>query len=79
MSAFRHALNKSGIALPTGQAAHVLRQSFASHFVMNGGGILTLQKMLGHFSLVMTMRYSHLSEGHLAKASQLNPIDFGTS
>lgn len=47
LSAFRRALVKSGIALPPGQSAHVLRHTFASHFVMNGGDILSLQKSLG--------------------------------
>lgn len=34
----------SGVALPRGQKSHVLRHTFASHFMMNGGNILTLQK-----------------------------------
>lgn len=38
------------------QAAHALRHTFASHFIQNGGNILTLQKILGHSSLAMTMR-----------------------
>jgi len=60
--------------LPKGQAAHVLRHSFASHFVMNGGDILTLQKILGHSTINMTMRYSHLSVGHLTEALKNNPL-----
>lgn len=56
------------------QAAHVLRHTFASHFVMNGGNILTLQKILGHSSLVMTMRYAHLSPDHLSDAVRFNPL-----
>lgn len=74
MGAFRRALAKTSIELPKGQAAHVLRHTFASHFVMNGGDILTLQKILGHSSVVMTMRYSHLAPEHLEKAKALNPI-----
>ncbi|WP_222101899.1 hypothetical protein [Methylomonas koyamae] len=34
-----------------GQLTHVLRHTFASHFMMNGGNILTLQKILGNGSL----------------------------
>lgn len=73
LSAFRRALGKSGIVLPPGQAAHVLRHTFASHFVMNGGDILTLQRILGHASVSMTMRYSHLSPGHFSDAINCRP------
>ena len=74
LSAFRRALKASQIELPKGQAAHVLRHSFASHFVMNGGNILTLQKILGHSTVNMTMRYAHLSPDHLADAIKLGPL-----
>lgn len=74
LSAFRRALDKSGIELPLGQAAHELRHIFASHFVMNGGDILSLQKNLGHSTISMTMRYSHLSPDHLADAVKYSPI-----
>ncbi|PCI47135.1 MAG: integrase [Oceanobacter sp.] len=74
LSAFRRALDQSGIQLPKGQAAHVLRHSFASHFMMNGGNILTLQKVLGHSSVMVTMRYSHLSFDYLSDAMKLNPM-----
>lgn len=57
LSAFRRALEKSGIELPVGQSARVLRYTFASHFVMNGGDILNLQRILGHSTITMTMQY----------------------
>jgi len=74
IGAFRRALKITKIKLPKGQAAHVLRHSFASHFMMNGGNILTLQKILGHSSIVMTMRYAHLSPDHLIDAVKYNPL-----
>lgn len=40
---------------------HDTRHSFASHFMMSGGNILTLQKLLGHSSVAVTMRYAHLA------------------
>lgn len=43
---------------------HVLRHSFASHAVMHGIPIRQVQEWLGHASIVMTMRYAHLAEGH---------------
>lgn len=73
ISAFRRAVERSSVSLPQGQCAHILRHSFASHFMMNGGDILTLQKILGHTSISMTMRYSHLSPKHLEDAVKYSP------
>jgi integrase len=39
---------------------HDLRHTFASHWVMNGGDLFKLQKILGHKTVQMTMRYAHL-------------------
>lgn len=73
-SAFRDAVEVAGLNLPRGQLTHVLRHTFASHFMMNGGNILVLQKLLGHSSLTMTMRYAHLAPDHLQEAVLLNPL-----
>nr|WP_294736864.1 tyrosine-type recombinase/integrase [uncultured Pseudomonas sp.] len=53
---------------------HVLRHTFASHYMSKGGDILTLQRALGHASLAMTMKYAHFSPGHLAEVIKLNPL-----
>jgi site-specific recombinase XerD len=71
---FRRCLNKSGIETPAGQCSHILRHSFASHFVMNGGNIISLQKILGHADIGMTMRYAHLSPDHHQDALNFNPM-----
>ena len=73
-SAFREATERMGLKLPEGQMTHVLRHTFASHFMMRGGNILALQKILGHANLVMTMRYAHLAPEHLQEAVRLNPL-----
>lgn len=72
--AFRSALERAGIDLPAGQLTHVLRHTFASHFMMNGGNILVLQKILGHTDIKMTMRYAHFAPNHLDDAIKFNPI-----
>ncbi|WP_226020111.1 phage integrase [Serratia symbiotica] len=73
--AFKHALKRAGIELPTGQRTHVLRHTFASHFMMGGGNILVLQQILGHSTIMMTMRYAHFAPDHLEAALSLNPFD----
>jgi integrase len=50
---------------------HDLRHTFASHFVMRGGSLKDLQEILGHKTMTMTLRYSHLSQDHKMKAINL--------
>lgn len=47
---------------------HDLRHTFASRMVMAGVDIRTVQELLGHRDIKMTMRYSHLSPDHRATA-----------
>ncbi len=75
LSAFRRALERSGIELPSGQASHALRHTFASHFVMQGGNMLVLQRVLGHSSINITMRYAHLAPEHFQEAVMLSPVN----
>jgi integrase len=57
---------------------HGLRHTFASHLAMNGIGLKAIQELLGHADLTMTMRYAHLSPGHLqAAVSVLNALGKG--
>jgi integrase len=60
--AFVAAVERAGLE---GFRFHDLRHSFASHWMMNGGSLLTLSKVLGHASVAMTQRYSHLSPSHI--------------
>lgn len=43
---------------------HDLRHSAASYLAMNGASLLEIAEVLGHKTLSMVKRYSHLSEGH---------------
>lgn len=73
--AFRQLLKKTSITLPSGQLTHVLRHTFATHFMMNGGNILVLQRILGHYDIKMTMKYAHFAPDHLDTALQFNPLN----
>lgn len=50
---------------------HDLRHTFASHFMMNGGNIYTLQKLLGHKDIQTTLIYAHLDKDFLQKEIEL--------
>jgi integrase len=47
---------------------HCLRHTFASRLVMAGVDLRTVQELMGHKSIITTMRYAHLAPKHLAEA-----------
>jgi integrase len=47
---------------------HSLRHSYASWLVQNGEDLYTVKKLLGHSTITMTERYSHLGSNTLRKA-----------
>ena len=49
--------------VPTG--VHILRHTFCSHLAMQGAPMRGVQELVGHQSLAMTQRYSHLTPAAL--------------
>lgn len=47
---------------------HVLRHTFASHLVMHGVPLPSVQALMGHSTIHMTMRYAHVAPDHLRAA-----------
>jgi integrase len=47
---------------------HSLRHTFASWLAIKGTPLRTIQELLGHENIRTTLRYAHLSQGHLADA-----------
>jgi integrase len=57
---------------------HDLRHSAASYLAMNGASLAEIAEVLGHKTLAMVKRYSHLSEAHTAKVvERMNQKIFG--
>ena len=54
---------------------HAMRHTFASHYVMSGGNLLALQKILGHSKFEMTSIYSHLAPDYMA--GEMARLTFG--
>ena len=47
---------------------HDIRHTFASHLAMAGVPIRTIQELMGHETMDMTLKYAHLTEGHQREA-----------
>ena len=62
---FANALSKAKI---TNFHFHDLRHTYASHLVMSGIDLTTVMHLMGHKSIKMTLRYSHLAPSHKKKA-----------
>lgn len=62
---FKTACHKAGIE---DLRFHDLRHTFASYLVMKNVNLKTVQHLLGHKDIRMTLRYSHLSREHLQAA-----------
>jgi site-specific recombinase XerD len=49
---------------------HDLRHTFASRLIMAGVDLRTVQELMGHKTITMTLCYSHLSPTHQREAVQ---------
>ena len=57
-------------------SAHTFRHAFAKRFLMNGGNIFALQRILGHSSLEVVKLYVNLVEGDTAEQHRkYSPVD----
>lgn len=52
---------------PLTRGWHALRHTMASHYMMQGGNILALSKILGHTDVKQTLVYAHLAPDYLGK------------
>jgi site-specific recombinase XerD len=56
-------------------SAHTFRRSFATHLLQRGTDILTIQQLLGHNDLAMTMIYTYvLQQGGQGVPSSLDDL-----
>jgi len=73
---FRRALKSEGFSSALKKAGikdfrfHDLRHTFGSHLVMQGVDLRTVQQLMGHKEISITMRYSHLSPEYVQKAME---------
>jgi site-specific recombinase XerD len=70
-TAYNNLLEKAKVQNAT---IHTMRHTFASHLIMKGVGIRTVQELLGHSSISVTEMYSHLSTGF--KKKEIDLLDF---
>ena len=66
-------LRASGLRVPS-RPWHLLRHTFASHYMMSGGNLLALSRILGHSDVKVTMIYAHLAPDFIG--AEMNRVKF---
>jgi len=64
-------INRYSKKLPSKVTPYMLRHSFATLFLRNGGNAVALQRIMGHSTMQMTERYVHLVEGDIREQHSL--------
>ncbi|MBL7126508.1 MAG: tyrosine-type recombinase/integrase [Dehalococcoidales bacterium] len=55
---------------------HLCRRTFATRFLVNGGDVFSLQRILGHSNLEMVRHYANLAANHVVIQHQgFSPLD----
>ncbi|PIS37279.1 MAG: hypothetical protein COT35_06870, partial [Nitrospirae bacterium CG08_land_8_20_14_0_20_52_24] len=67
---FRAAVEASKIENSEAVIPHTLRHTYASWLAMKGIDLFTIQYLMGHKTITMTQRYSHLCPDHKRQAAE---------
>jgi integrase len=65
-----------GVSSPIYRLRRRKRHSFAVKYLIAGGDVMSLKRMLGHTSLAVTQVYLHLADSHIAtQHAKFSPVD----
>jgi site-specific recombinase XerD len=55
---------------------HLFRHTFAVKYLMNGGDLMSLKRLMGHTDISTTSLYLHLADSHVqVQAAKFSPVD----